>query len=195
MAQARLKHQGRSRPALDLWLGPSHDTMEQKGTNWSEPERAARFSSCYTVLRLSQVRAAIRSIVSAVLPAAPIRTSLSGVKCGHKVLEAIRGSGPGGDKLRRSIRDLFVFIGANPNTVWLAISDVILDTKGLTGREVGKTHQPLATNVPGPLATSGVRSGLVKRAAAAVGEGAQAVRALLALLAVAAPSRAAVGHH
>jgi hypothetical protein len=128
MRQVRLNHQGQL--ALDLWLGPSRETMDQTGIKWSEPERAARFGSWYAVLRLSQVCAAIAAIASAVLPAVIIGTSLSRVEGGHGVPEVIRGSGPGGDEVRQPIQDLFVFMGPNPNTDSLAGSDVILDAKG-----------------------------------------------------------------
>ncbi|HEY2534263.1 MAG TPA: hypothetical protein VGJ20_41155 [Xanthobacteraceae bacterium] len=109
--------------------------------------------------------------------------------------EAVRGGGPGGDEVWRPIRDLFFFDDASPNTDWLAGPYVILDAKGLTGAEVGKTNRPSATNVPDMLAIGGVRSGSVKRVAAAVGEGARAVGALDALPAAAAPSGAAVDQH
>ena len=44
-------------------------------------------------------------------------------------------------------------------------------------------HRPLETNLPGVFAIGDVRSGSVKRVAAAVGEGAQVVAALHAFLA------------
>ena len=91
-------------------------------------------------------------------------------------------------------RFLFSFIGAEPNTDWLAHSGIALDPRGfvLTGDEAHPGRLPLETNKPGIFAVGDVRSGSVKRVAAAVGDGAQAVAAVHKYLAaaetVAAPS-------
>ena len=53
----------------------------------------------------------------------------------------------------------------------------------LTGAEAGAGRQPLETSRRGVFAIGDVRSGSVKRVAAAVGEGAQVVAALHAYLA------------
>jgi thioredoxin reductase (NADPH) len=84
---------------------------------------------------------------------------------------------------------LFCFIGAEPATGWLQDDDVLHDENGfvLTDRDVpsgpgsiwdalGRAPLPLETNVPGVFAAGDVRHGSVKRVAAAVGEGATAVR-------------------
>lgn len=83
------------------------------------------------------------------------------------------------------MRHLFLFIGADPNTDWLAQCEVALDGKGFvrTGGDCGPGHHPLETSRPGVFAIGDVRSGSVKRVAAAVGEGAQVVAALHAYLA------------
>jgi thioredoxin reductase (NADPH) len=85
---------------------------------------------------------------------------------------------------------LIVLIGAEPHTDWLA-GTVQLDRSGyiITGPELGphtrhqspwtgRHHDPylLETSLPGVFAAGDVRSGSVKRAAAAVGEGSIAVR-------------------
>src|SRR6266478_1690251 len=89
--------------------------------------------------------------------------------------------------VRRPIRHLFLFIGAEPNTDWLAGSGVALDPKGfvLTGTDAAENCQPLETSLPGVFAIGDVRSGSIKRVAAAVGEGAQVVAALHTMLAAA----------
>jgi thioredoxin reductase (NADPH) len=93
-----------------------------------------------------------------------------------------------GAETARPIGHLFLFIGADPNTDWLAGSGVALGEKGfvLTG---GKDRHVLATSRDGVFAIGDVRAGSVKRVAAGVGEGAQVVAALHAFLAA---SRAAV---
>jgi thioredoxin reductase (NADPH) len=90
-----------------------------------------------------------------------------------------------GAETRMPIRHLFLFIGADPNTGWLSRCAVALDRKGfvLTGAEAGEGRQPLETSRPGIFAIGDVRSGSIKRVAAAVGEGAQVVQALHGVLA------------
>jgi thioredoxin reductase (NADPH) len=85
-----------------------------------------------------------------------------------------------GEEIRRDIRHLFLFIGAEPNTGWLAGSGVALDPKGfvLTGPDAGTDCRQLETTRPGIFAIGDVRSGSVKRVAAAVGEGAQVMAAI-----------------
>jgi thioredoxin reductase (NADPH) len=89
-----------------------------------------------------------------------------------------------GETVRRPIRHLFLFIGADPNTGWLSGSGVALDPKSfvLTGTEAGEHRRPLETSRRGVFAIGDIRSGSVKRVAAAVGEGAQVVAALHAHL-------------
>jgi thioredoxin reductase (NADPH) len=88
-------------------------------------------------------------------------------------------------EVRRSIRHLFLFIGANRNADWLAGSGVALDPKGfvLTGTEAGANRRLLVTSCLGVFANRDVRSGPVRHVAASVGEGAQVVAALHEFLA------------
>jgi thioredoxin reductase (NADPH) len=90
-----------------------------------------------------------------------------------------------GEEVAYPIRHLFLFIGAVPNTDWLAECGVALDKKGFvwTGVDNGEGRHALETNRQGVFAIGDVRSGSVKRVAAAVGEGAQVVAALHAYLA------------
>lgn len=79
------------------------------------------------------------------------------------------------------IRNLFLFVGADPATDWLADCGVTLDRGGfvVTGLPVeGRAVQALETTVPGVYAVGDVRSGSVKRVGGAIGEGAQVVAAL-----------------
>jgi thioredoxin reductase (NADPH) len=100
------------------------------------------------------------------------------------MLEAIRWRNGSGEEGRRAIRHLFLFIGATPNTEWLAGSGVDLDAKGfvMTGSRLDLDRGPLETSRHGIFAVGDVRSGSVKRVAAGVGEGAQVVAALHAFL-------------
>ena len=108
-------------------------------------------------------------------------------------LEAVRWRGRTGVQERRAIRHLFLFIGADPNTDWLAGSGLALDRKGfiLTGEAAGE-RCPLETSRRGIFAIGDVRSGSTKRVAAAVGEGAQVVATLHGFLARSAPVRTPV---
>ena len=89
------------------------------------------------------------------------------------------------------VRHVFLFLGAEPNTAWLN-GCVALDDKQfvLTGSHLPpgawKAERPphfLETSRPGIFAVGDVRSGSVKRVAAAVGEGAAAIQYLHAVLA------------
>jgi thioredoxin reductase (NADPH) len=82
------------------------------------------------------------------------------------------------------VRHLFSFIGADPNTDWLASAGIARDQRGflLTGAEAGEGQLALETSRPGVFAVGDVRAGSVKRVAAAVGDGAQVVALLHAWL-------------
>jgi thioredoxin reductase (NADPH) len=115
------------------------------------------------------------------------RTQITGLEGADGMLEAVRWrQGASGEEVRRPIRHVFLFIGADPNTDWLAESGVALDAKGfvLTGVEAGGNRRLLETSRPGVFAIGDVRSGSVKRVAASVGEGAQVVAALHGFLAI-----------
>jgi len=105
---------------------------------------------------------------------------------------------PTGERRTVDCAGLFCFIGAEPATAWLGDA-LALDAKGfvLTDRSLPESVAsgprfatraplPLETSVPGVFAVGDVRSGSVKRVAAAVGEGAAAVRSALEHLATSA---------
>lgn len=109
---------------------------------------------------------------------------------GHAALEAVVVADRRTGELRRmDARALFVFIGAEPHTKWLA-TRLALDDRGfvLTGADAAGSSGdgegsgpvsrplPLETSRPGVFAAGDVRRGSVKRVASAVGEGAMAVR-------------------
>ena len=85
---------------------------------------------------------------------------------------------------------LFVLIGARPRTGWLP-NELVRDGTGflLTGADIAggwplqRPPLPMETSVPRIFAAGDVRSGSVKRVAAAVGEGATAVQAVHRVLA------------
>ncbi len=94
-----------------------------------------------------------------------------------------------GERNSIQTRALFVFIGAEPHTSWLA-GAVRLDDHGfiptgpaalysdMDGSQMRTPRQPmvLETSRPGVFAVGDVRSGSVKRVSSAVGEGSMAVR-------------------
>ena len=88
----------------------------------------------------------------------------------------------------RAMRHLFLFVGADPCTRWLAGCEVAIDAKGfiLTGRAARLDQEDppgLMTSLDGVFAIGDVRSGSTKRVAAAVGEGAAVVAQIHAYLA------------
>jgi thioredoxin reductase (NADPH) len=82
------------------------------------------------------------------------------------------------------VRNLFLFVGADPATNWLDGCGVTLDRGGfvVTGAQselnLRRQISALETSVPGVFAVGDVRSGSVKRVGGAIGEGAQVVAAL-----------------
>lgn len=88
-----------------------------------------------------------------------------------------------GQSFERPATNLFVMIGASPNTEWLA-ECVELDRSGFveTGfsddGELGTPATPYRTSKPGVFAVGDVRSGSIKRVASAVGEGSVVVAAI-----------------
>ena len=126
------------------------------------------------------------------------QTTVTGVEGRDAMLEAIRWrAGSSGEEVRWPIQHLFLFIGADPNTEWLSGSGVALDRKGfvLTGAGTTENRHPLETSRPGIFAIGDVRSGSVKRVAAAVGEGAQVVATLHAILPSADREQTATAKH
>ena len=79
---------------------------------------------------------------------------------------------PDGRLLRRDLRHLFLFIGADPNTDWLD-GCVTVDPAGFV--VTGGNRLPLETSQHNVFAIGDVRAGSTKRVAAAVGEGAAVV--------------------
>jgi thioredoxin reductase (NADPH) len=91
---------------------------------------------------------------------------------------------PSGEVTTRDIRNMFVMIGAAPNTEWLR-GCVELDDNGFvrTGYQSDTPGaSPYATSRPGIWAVGDVRAGSVKRVASAVGEGSVVVQAIHAWL-------------
>jgi thioredoxin reductase (NADPH) len=80
-------------------------------------------------------------------------------------------------------RHLFLFIGADPETGWLAASGVELDDRGFVKTGYDRTERfALETNVRGFFAIGDVRSESAKRVASAVGDGAAVVSQIHAYL-------------
>jgi thioredoxin reductase (NADPH) len=116
---------------------------------------------------------------------------------GDKTLTALRIRSTGGDSVL-PCAGLFSFIGAEPASGWLS-GCAALDEHGfvLTDRSLGAEHLdtrwdalgrlplPFETSQPGLFAVGDLRSGSIKRVAAAVGEGSAAVRSVHEYLAFA----------
>ncbi|MBB1092398.1 FAD-dependent oxidoreductase [Rhodopseudomonas palustris] len=94
-----------------------------------------------------------------------------------------------GDDWTMDVRNVFLFVGADPATGWLEGCGVTLDRAGFvmtgvpSGDEGRRPVQSLETSVPGVFAVGDVRSGSVKRVGGAIGEGAQVVATLHGYLA------------
>jgi thioredoxin reductase (NADPH) len=100
------------------------------------------------------------------------------------------GDNRSGERRELDCHAVFCFIGATPATAWLgqclaldrsgfvltdrSLPDEVVATSGFGARD----PLPFETSQPGVFAVGDVRSGSVKRVAAAVGEGSSAVRAV-----------------
>jgi thioredoxin reductase (NADPH) len=96
-----------------------------------------------------------------------------------------------GEVNERPIRDLFIFVGADPETSWVRPCALRLDSKGfvLTGAAVpgaAPGKPALEASLRGVFAIGDVRAGSVKRVGGAIGEGAAVVALIHAALAAAA---------
>jgi len=89
-----------------------------------------------------------------------------------------------GEETVNAIGNVFVMIGAEPNTAWLD-GCLELDAKGFVIS--GDGVSPYATSRPGVYAVGDVRSGSVKRVASGVGEGSVVVQAIHRFLDPASP--------
>jgi thioredoxin reductase (NADPH) len=120
-----------------------------------------------------------------------VQTEIEGLEGEHH-LERVRWRDKQSGKVEtHDIRHVFSMTGAVPSTGWLERC-VALDAKGfiktgpdLSAEDLAAAHWPLArpphlleTSLPGVFAVGDVRSGSVKRAASAVGEGSIAIAAV-----------------
>ena len=179
-------------------------------SRWSAPAIRPARRSVYLASQVAKVWLLVRgaglggtcraiwSIASPALPNVEVVTqrtrsaaSKGATACWKRCAGAVAATGAGS---AAADPPLFLFIGADPNTDWLAGSGVALDAKGfvLTGNEPAK-RSPCAWRRAGRgvFAIGDVRAGSIKRVAAAVGEGAQVVAALHAFLAATAGEAAA----
>ena len=101
---------------------------------------------------------------------------LEGDATGHLATVAWRDR-DNGEVTRRPVRNLFLFIGASPETAFLEGCGMVLDRAGfvVTG---GPGRGELESSLPGVFAVGDVRAGSTKRVGAAIGEGAAVVAAL-----------------
>jgi thioredoxin reductase (NADPH) len=111
--------------------------------------------------------------------------ALSGAAGGN--LEGVRWRDRrAGRETEAAIRNIFLFVGADPATEWLQ-GCVALDKAGFvtTGVQAadGGALSPLESSVPGVFAVGDARSGSVKRVGGAIGEGAAVVAAIHKFLA------------
>ncbi len=123
-------------------------------------------------------------------------TEVRGLEGGSHLEQVTLEDNETGERRTVPCQGLFCFIGAVPATAWLG-GCVLLDRSGfvVTDRSLsedvahgptfgGRDPLPFETSIPGVFAVGDVRSGSLKRVAAAVGEGSSAVRQVLEFLAL-----------
>jgi thioredoxin reductase (NADPH) len=143
---------------------------------------ATHATKVWLLARGSSLRTSMSSYLVDRIAAQPniqvlLETHLSSLEGQDGVLESITWSDRSGAKASVAVRHLFVYIGAEPNTDWLAASGLVLDGDGFVQTEGGCTAGQWAfeASIPGVFAIGDVRSGSTKRLAGSVGEGAQVI--------------------
>jgi thioredoxin reductase (NADPH) len=136
----------------------------------------------WLLARGSSLRASMSSYLAERITAQPnievlLQTQVNALEGQDGVLEAVTWRDRAGLETRKPARHLFVYIGAEPNTDWLAASGLALDDDGFVRTEGACSAGQWAfqTSLPGVFAIGDVRSGSTKRLSAAVGEGAQVI--------------------
>jgi thioredoxin reductase (NADPH) len=160
---------------------------------------AARGCAVTLAIRGADVGAEMSSYLVQRLQASPLvtlrtRTEVTALH-GHQTLSHVTLTGPDGEPGDpQACRGLFCFIGAEPATEWLSgiavdehgfvLTDAQLSAEQLDGTwaTLGRTPLPFETSIPGVFAVGDVRHASMKRVAAAVGEGASAVRSVHAAI-------------
>lgn len=101
---------------------------------------------------------------------------------GDRYLESVTWKDQSGKKETHPIGNVFLMLGAVPNTDW-AKGCLDLDQNGFV--ICNKPGSPFETSQPGVYAVGDVRSGSIKRVAAAVGEGSTVISSIHAFFAAA----------
>jgi thioredoxin reductase (NADPH) len=114
----------------------------------------------------------------------------------HSEIIGLSGTSRGLDRVRwrnrrtgseadGAIRNVFLFVGADPATAWLNDCGITLDKAGFVVTGARRCElaaegavNALESSIPGVFAVGDVRAGSIKRVGAAIGEGAQVVAAL-----------------
>jgi thioredoxin reductase (NADPH) len=119
-----------------------------------------------------------------------VDTEVTGLSGGSSLQRITLTDNSTGEVSEHPCAGLFCFIGARPETEWLADlavdrlgfirSDAQLDPEelGATWAALGRTPLPFETSMPTVFAAGDIRLTSLKRVAAAVGEGASAVRSI-----------------
>ena len=102
------------------------------------------------------------------------RTEITEVDIQRGAIEGVTFRSRDGAQATRPIRNVFLFLGADPCTEWLQGCGVAVDARGFVATGGGGCDS-LETNVAGVFAIGDVRAGSVKRVGGAIGEGAAVV--------------------
>ncbi len=162
---------------------------------------ASRGNSVHIIIRGDDLSAGMSSYLTERLIADPrvtiqTGTQITGLDGGDSLQKITLTDRKTGDQHDHACQGLFCFIGAEPATDWL--DGVAMDEDGFVRTDVqlvaadlgdtwtslGRMPLPFETNIPAVFAVGDVRHGSMKRVAAAVGEGASAVRSVHAAIGV-----------
>ena len=169
---------------LDIHLIGAGNSAGQAALHFAGHARTVTLVVRGDALEASMSRYLIEQIRSKANIRVALRSEVEGVE-GEPTVRAVRlVDRPSGSTRLEDSGGVFVFIGADAETAWLP-EEIARDERGyvLTGEAVVRAgcwredRDPylLETSLPGVFACGDVRSGPVKRVAAAVGEGSMAI--------------------
>ncbi len=123
----------------------------------------------------------VRRIAQSPLVTLHARTAITALDGDERLRRVTWAGADGGAEETRAVGNVFVMVGAEPNTTWLE-GCLALDDQGFVRTGESQDGSPLPspymTSRPGIFAVGDVRSGSVKRVAASVGEGSVVVQAI-----------------
>ena len=186
---------GRARPRRPVWPVGTCTSSEAATPGAQATINLARYARQVTLLVRSESLDGVSDYLVQQIRGRPnieirLNTEIVEARGDDRLRSLVLRNRYGGSEAVQDALAVFILIGATPRTDWLPAT-IARDHRGfvLTGQDVHPASDEqlpsLATTMPGIFAAGDVRHGSIKRVAAAVGEGATAIREIHEFLATA----------